>query len=337
MNKNLICRILGALASALIIVAVFVPFVSVTGYSTSLWETFEVSNSLYLPIMIIVFGIIGVIFFSLNKKTEFAYMSTGAITFFLVVYTIDVMNQGVFNTLSVGYYFLVIGTVLTGIMAFLTNLKSNKKQIETPINTPVESNKLGQIDNLYNTQNIDNASLVQPVPNIEPIPVIQPINSVVQEQPIQPQVIENNVNPVPVLEQPVMQQPIQIPENPVLGEYSQPVNPVIQEFTSGPIEQPIEKQPDVVLQQSEQISNNSAIQDLSQPINPVLQEFSQPINPVIQEFTSSPIEQTIVKQPELAENPKPQIQENPSLQDFMNPVPNPVTQTTDIFGQPINK
>ena len=151
MKNKLIFRILGALASALIIVSVFVPFVSVTGYSPSLWETYELTNSLYLPIMIIVFGAIGVIFFALNIKTEFAYMSVGAIFFFAIMQTIDILDQGVFNTLSVGYYFLVIGALLTGIMAFLTNLKSKKKvEVVEEVKKEEEASMIDQIDKLYN-------------------------------------------------------------------------------------------------------------------------------------------------------------------------------------------
>ena len=123
MNKKLILRILGAIFSALIIVGVFVPFVSVTGYTQSLWGVYSSVNTLYLPIMLIVFGAIGVIFFSLNFKTEFAYMSTGAVLFFVVMQTIDVLDQGTFSTLSVGYYFLAIGAIATGVIAFLSNLK----------------------------------------------------------------------------------------------------------------------------------------------------------------------------------------------------------------------
>ena len=85
MKSKLIFRILGALASALIIASVFIPFVSVTGYSQSLWQANELVGTLYLPIMIIVFGAIGVIVFSINIKTELAYTSSGALLFFLII------------------------------------------------------------------------------------------------------------------------------------------------------------------------------------------------------------------------------------------------------------
>ena len=102
MNKKLIFRIIGALSSALIIASVFIPFVNVTGYSQSLWGTHQAVGTLYLPIMIIVFGLIGVIFFSLNIKTEFAYSTAGALLFFLIMQTVQIIDQGTFNTLSVG-------------------------------------------------------------------------------------------------------------------------------------------------------------------------------------------------------------------------------------------
>ena len=53
MNKKLMFRILGAIASSLIIVALFVPFVSVVGYSQNLWDMYS-KDSLYLLIMIMV-------------------------------------------------------------------------------------------------------------------------------------------------------------------------------------------------------------------------------------------------------------------------------------------
>ena len=106
MKNKLIFRILGALSSALIIVSVFVPFVSVTGYSQSLWQTHSAVGTIYLPIMIIVFGAIGVILFAINKKTELVYASCGALIFFLIMQTIPVIDQGVFKTLGIGYYFL---------------------------------------------------------------------------------------------------------------------------------------------------------------------------------------------------------------------------------------
>lgn len=340
MNKKLIFRILGALASALIIISVFVPFVSVTGYKTSLWESFELTNSLYLPIMIIVFGAIGVIFFALNIKTEFAYMSTGAITFFLIVETVDILNQGVFNTLNVGYYFLAIGAILTGVMAFLTNLKSNKKEEKViPIEQKEETSMLDKIDKLYDEQTVAQSEIspIQPVDNaVEPLP-IQPLetvvplpsNPVIEEQPVKEDsltVVEPIIEKQLVGDQPV-QAPVEQPINPVLQEFAKPINPTVQEF-----------------------SNQT-------PVNPVVQEFSQPVNPVVQEFSIpqeniQPVEQNIqpISEEQSVSVPEQNIPlsdvnqpVNPVVQEFTNPGSSVISQQNsnaqdvDIFGQPINR
>ena len=339
MKSKLIFRILGALASALIIVSVFIPFVSVTGYTTSLWESFEVADSLYLPIMIIVFGAIGVVFFALNIKTEFAYMSTGAITFFLVIETIDILNQGMFDTLSLGYYFLAVGAILTGVMAFLTNLKPNKKNEKVvTVKQAEEPSMLDQIDKLYNDQSVAQTEIspIQPVNTVvEPIlvqpletvsPVVEQITPVVQEQPVEQVVqpiINEPINPVipeqtnaVQIESQAIELPVEQPVNPVLQDL--PVNPVVQEFSN----------------------------EVSAP-NPVVQEFSntalqanEPINPVMlsQTFEQQPVPQ--VNQPVLPEMDEP-ISTNPVLQEFSNlgstVVPQSNSNELDIFGQSINK
>ena len=309
MNNKLIFRILGALASALMIIAVFVPFVKVTGYSTSLWESYESINSLYLPIMIIVFGAIGVIFFSLNIKTEFAYMSVGAILFFIVIQTIDIINQNTFNTLSVGYYFLVIGTILAGVMAFLTNLRYKEKntKVEEAVVQP-EVSVLNQIDRLYDNQSNtmqNDMATIQAVNNvIEPIPV-QPIQPTVQVQPIQevqPIVQEQNIpNVVPV--EPTQQQ-VNLNVAPAEPQQLnlQPVNPVVQEFTNVLSQEPM---------QTPTVQSVQPAPVVEQPVAQPLQEVAEPTtpNPVVQEFT----------------NPGSTV------------MPQPNTNELDIFGQPINK
>lgn len=348
MKNKLIFRMLGALASALIITAVFIPFVDVTGYSPSLWETYELTNSLYLPIMIIAFGAIGVIFFALNVKTEFAYMSVGAITFFIVIRTIDILDQDAFNSLSIGYYSLVIGTFLTGLMAFLTNLKSKRKVEVIEETKKEESSVLEQIDKLYNEQSTTSENEITPIQPIDtivqPLP-IQPLETVVPVEPIVEEKIVEEVAVTPVEEvepkenieviQKTISEPVQVvneqvPVNPVLQEFSipntvvadesqivveQPVNPVLQEFNTPIIEEAKVGEVSVVEPQS--MVETPTVQ----PVNPVLQEFGIPNTPIV----------------EL----QPQNQVYSNVQGFNNTVltQNPEQTSTefDIFGQPINK
>ena len=346
MNKKMIYRILGALASALIIIAVFVPFISVAGYSLSLWSTYN-SNAIYLPIMIIIFGAIGVIFFSLNIKTEFAYMSTGAIIFFEVMNTIDVINNGNFGSFGIGYYFLIIGAILTGVMTFLLNMRSNQvsEKIDTVSNLNQE-NILNKIDKLYDDQVPSEITPMQPVTPlnqsdvlpIQPIqsstePPIQPINNIpVQpiqssvEPPIQP---IDNISMQPIEEPPMSNIPIQssIPDvvnDNKVGESQSMVNPVVQDFQF-----------------------NIPITTQSQVDSPVSELNNMPSmtnNPVTDGFINSPtIQQPTSFESEINPIPNSSVQQNPVVQEFTSNATTPIynqnnnTGQTDIFGQPIKK
>ena len=334
MNKKMIYRILGALASALIIIAVFVPFISAAGYTLSLWNTYK-SNAMYLPIMIIVFGAIGVIFFSLNIKTEFAYMSTGAIIFFGVMNTIDVINNGNFSNFSVGYYFLIIGAILTGIMAFLLNIKSNQVSEKTNnINNENQENVLNKIDKLYNEQIPSEITPIQSVTQLNQSEVlpIQPI-STIPVQPIQssvePSIQPINNIPIKPIEEPQMSNiPIQpsIPDgvnDNKVAESQSIINPAIQDFQYN-------------IPVTPQVQANSPIPELTN-----MQPMAN--NPVTNQFTNS----QIVQQPsfESVNNPLPNSseQQNPVVQEFASTGTAPIysqninTGQTDIFGQPINK
>lgn len=335
MNKKLIFRILGALSSALIIVGVFVPFVSISGFSQSLWDTYEAIDSLYLPIMILVFGVVGVIFFSLNIKTEFSYMSTGAVLFFVIMQTIDVANQGMFNTLSIGYYFLCIGALLTGLMAFLSNLKSNNKdKIENTENAINQPTMIDKIDKVYNDEPQNVIQPIKPLDNsIQPIP-IQPIQS-------------NELNSVPVQPQPAVVQPIpEIQQPTVSSQTMKPIQDIQPQMP--PIQNIVESKPQQEVFNQQLVGSNL--------VNPVVQQFSQPsmpstTNPVVEEFMGNNITEPIIRSnpaqtqtQDLNSSTLYTSNENVASKEFGNPVNQGLNISseannagTDIFGQPINR
>ena len=335
MNK-LIFRILGALASAMIVVSVFIPFVSFAGYSASIWT--QNQATIYLPIMIIVFGSLGVITFSINKKTEFAYMSTGALTFFIVMQIITISENNWFQYLGVGFYTLIIGTVLTGIMTFIVNLNGKKEKTVKVQAEPQEENLVSKIDSLYGDKPAEPIQPIQPVNNVvQPVegqssldntivvPEIQPLNydTPIQEQPINPVLQEFNdsgVNPTNNDIQPVFEEPV----NPVLQDFNNPqpmpvnngvnpiaqapVNPVLQDFNN---------------QQAMPVNNGVNPIDQA-PVNPVLQDFNnQQAMPVNNGATSN-----FIPQPEQPTN-------NQDTSIFNNTTSQ--SNEVDIFGQPINK
>lgn len=318
MKNKLIFRILGALSSALIIVSVFVPFVKVTGYSQSLWQSNV--NTLYLPIIIIVFGAIGVLLFATNFKTELAYSTTGALLFFLITQSIPIINQGTFSTLNVGYYFLVVGTLLTGVMTFLNGLKSKQKVVEeVKVEETKEDSMINQIDRLYENQAIQNNDTeINQVEMIQPLQSIQPLESVVQNNnslnmPIEENETENlnnllqpttqtNIEEKTTIEQPIVEETF---EQPTVIEEKQEINnvsnPVVSEFETPKQEETVPPSNPVVSEFEVPMSG------ISTPVsNPVVSEFEapkpeasvQPTNPVTSEFTMPQVNEFNNNQPQ---------------------------------------
>jgi len=314
MKNKLVFRILGALASALIIASVFIPFVSVTGFSKSLWESNSSVGTIYLPILIIVFGIMGVILFATNIKTEFAYMGTGALIFFLVVQTVPVIEQGTFNTLGVGYFCLVVGTILTGIMAFLCGLKSKKVLVNATAPVEKEVSLLDKIDNLYSEQPVEQNNQVnsfnntiQPIPvenniqpiennvqgNIQPIPEFDNMQSNVQSVPVEnnaPSIPLENINQTQVVQSTPMQYNIQNTAQPIPVENNIQGNvQPIPEFNPNNSSNFMEFNKPIM---DTQINDNTVFSSQ----NVVVNQFTQPtnvegedatVNPVIEEFSQS--------------------------------------------------
>ena len=127
MKNKLFFRILGALASGLYIFSVFVPLSNIS--SMTLWDASK--GEMYLPIMLIVFGFLGVLLFALNRKIELIYTSVGVALYYLVIQTSTAVGLKVFGNLGMGYYFLLIGTVIMGLMTFICTLKGNETHTYT--------------------------------------------------------------------------------------------------------------------------------------------------------------------------------------------------------------
>jgi len=158
MDKKLLIRILGAVSAALIIVSVFVPFVSNENGTQSIWGQYT-GFSMYLPIMIIAFGILGVIIFSINMMVETAYISTGAIAFFTIMQTAQAIIESKFSTFALGYYFIGLGTVILGIMTFLSLLMNKEKNNDNKAEEKVEIQNNNQ-DTSFETGIVDTTETV---------------------------------------------------------------------------------------------------------------------------------------------------------------------------------
>ena len=348
MKNKLIFRVLGSLASALIIASIFIPFVSVTGYSQSLWETHSALGTIYLPIMLLVFGVIGVLVFSTGFKTELAYASAGGLLFFLIIETVPVINQNLFSTLGVGYYCLAIGTLLIIVMAFLCGLKVKQKVVtEKVVEDTKQVSMIDQIDKLYNdqteNQNLNENNELNNI--IQPLPISE-ISQISVENNSQ---IENNVgNQIEDLNtESISSQNLNFSSNDVIPNSQvttvslDNVNSNVNVESNG-----VEEKFDVNANfQSEQINpisspfNEPVIQNLESTsvINPVIAEFNNPVQNITQENVI-PVTSNIQNLDNSVSSPfnEPVMQNlestnviNPVIAEFNNPVQN-ITQENVI-------
>ena len=321
MNKKLIFRILGSVAAAMIVVSVFLPFISRSGYSSSLWENYKSIDSLYLPIMLIVFGVIALVPFLINKKTEFAYMSTGAVLFFVIMTTIDISNQKMFNYLSIGYYLLFIGAILTGVMAFLTNISSKNKKVipETTTASSGEPSVLEQIDRLYKSpQDIEPVQQMTYDPAVAPVSNVNPIENLNNTQSSNLSDLSTNAS---------LNSVESIPEIVPLGasEVKPAVNPVLEQFSN----LSTESKPTIAPVNSVEVPNVAEVQNVS----PTLAEQT---NPVSSGFPQSPKQETVNlnTNPVLSQFSAPSINEPVQPKEEITPInsavepkaPNPVLE-----------
>lgn len=114
-------KILGAISCALILVSLFIPFISYDEFNQSLYESYKLIDSLYIIYILIAVLIIGILVFAVGKKTSYAYFVSGMVMFFILREVIEIINNNGFNMLSVGFYSMGIGEITLLIMTLLTD------------------------------------------------------------------------------------------------------------------------------------------------------------------------------------------------------------------------
>ncbi len=231
MNNKFMYRIIGAISSLMILVSIFVPFFSYYGRTQSIWEGYS-GNFIFLPILMIVFGVIGLVVFLLNKKIELAYATSGAMIFYSAMRTIEIMNLGLFSSVGIGYYCLIIGSLLTLIMTFLCNINSKEKVDNTAIsqknmiNAQTEnSSEIPAFSSQTDLMSENDISGVMPEvldqSNLSlnyNQPIIDPISNVVPQGSVMPEIPDQS-NLTPNYNQPIID-PISnvVPQEPVMPE-----------------------------------------------------------------------------------------------------------------------
>ena len=158
MNKNLIFRIIGIIGGLLVIGCIFLPYIN----SISLWKIYTINKQIYFTIAIMAFALLPIVLFAINKKTEFSYTSVGALLVFLLTNIVDVIADNSFNTLSIGFYGILVGTILIAISTFIIDKGSKVKTLKgqiSPINNDIaDITKRNSLEN--NEENISNLDTV---------------------------------------------------------------------------------------------------------------------------------------------------------------------------------
>ena len=324
MNKSLLLKILGILGGLFVVVGLFIPYVKVTGFSQSLWQTYVENKQIYLAIIIMIFGLLPIILFLINKKTEFSYTSVGALGFFLIIQIVDTVSNNTFNTLSFGFYVMLIGTILIGVITLLLDKKGKVNVLNEQI-APISNNisdpiERKNIDAIYD-QNLNNS-----------VPVEEPLTNTGNEP-----LNENNVAAVDNLVEPIDSLGEEIPDyQPENG-----VNPVVSEFNVPQEENNEVPEVNVVNNQQVEPVNVETVPETPQNINPTVELANEVMPQSVPEQTvvdnsqpaveAAPQESIFGVQPEITfDEPQQTLPTNEQSE-----IPN-VSQEpqVDIFGQP---
>ncbi len=155
----------------LLVLSVFLPYISYFSTSMSLWKAEDSSRIMY-----ILLGLFVIALYLINKKTEMAYLATGYGTFTSLAQIISLEG---FEGLSIGFYLILMCSIAIGVITFLYDEKEADALINlsVSVNKPVINNQ-----NVTNLQTINNAL----VNGGNPQPFNQPIPNVVSNQVKQP-------------------------------------------------------------------------------------------------------------------------------------------------------
>lgn len=175
MKKDNILGIAVMGCGLLLVLSVFLPYISYFSTSMSLWKAEDSSRIMY-----ILLGIFVIALYLINKKTEMAYLTAGYGTFTSLAQIISL--EGL-EGLSIGFYLILMCSIAIGVITFLYDEKEADALINlsVSVNKPVTNNQ-----NVVNTQPINNIS----VSNVNTPIVSDPALNVVSNQVEQPRPVK---------------------------------------------------------------------------------------------------------------------------------------------------
>lgn len=176
MKKDNIFGIVIIACGLLIILSVFLPYVTYYSTSISLWKLESASRIIY-----ILLGLFVIALYLLNKKTEMSYLAAGYGAFTAIETIIDL--EGI-EGLSIAFYLILLSSIAIGVLTFLYN----EKEADALINLSVSVNRstvnnqvINQYQQVNQPQPMMNGSQMNPILQQQPVrfdPMTgQPINN----------------------------------------------------------------------------------------------------------------------------------------------------------------
>jgi len=131
MKKNNILGIIIMTFGLLLAAGVFLPYANQFSVTSSLWNILSSSRLIYIFL-----GIFVIVLYLVNKKTELSYLAVGYGFFHSISIIIE---KGGFSGLSVGFYLILISSIVIGVLTFLYNEKEADALIGS-LEDEIESN-----------------------------------------------------------------------------------------------------------------------------------------------------------------------------------------------------
>ena len=159
MKKDNILGITVIGCGLLLVFSVFLPFVSYYSTSLSLWKIEDPSRYIY-----ILLGILVMVVYLINKKTELSYLTTGYGVFTCIA---NMMSNEGLDGLSIAFYLILMCSLAIGVITFLYNEKSADGLINlsNDINENIENNITDDIKTNVTTISLERSSLIKFDPN----------------------------------------------------------------------------------------------------------------------------------------------------------------------------
>ena len=137
----------------LLVSSLFLPILSYTGYSTTIFDGNKELN--YFPYILIGFSLISIIVILL-KKYEFTYLLLGSSFTFIITTTIGSIDN--FKYFSIGYYLMVISSIVLFIILLFLKLKNKENSV-----VDVKQDVVSKIEDSINFDNIEPNELAKSI------------------------------------------------------------------------------------------------------------------------------------------------------------------------------